>query len=82
MTDPTRTPAQSLVVHVTLSAPAQGVAAYTEARCAACNRVIGAWPGAVTLEVRKVANNAARSGRGVGVPCKRCNQLCEVINHG
>jgi hypothetical protein len=39
-------------------------------------------PGRVTLDVRKVADNASRSGRGSVVSCKRCGTLAEVVVHG
>lgn len=81
MTDPTRTPAQSLVVPVTLSAPAQRVASYVDARCPGCNRIVMAVPGPVIVEVRKVKDNAARSGRGRVTSCKRCSTLCEIVEH-
>lgn len=65
-------------------------ATFTEARCSArhpkeptraCNRLVMAIPGVVTLHVQSVASNAHRSGRGRVVNCPRCGALLEVIEH-
>lgn len=70
--------AASLIVTLSVT---QVVAIYTEARCPTCHRQIMAVPGSVTIEVRPLANQGERSGRGAVVSCKRCQQLREVIVH-
>jgi hypothetical protein len=71
----------SHVALVTVSVTARATVIYTDARCPTCNRRVMSVPGTMTLDVRVVANDAARSGRGRVVGCKRCATLCEIIEH-
>lgn len=54
---------------------------YTDVRCPNCRRLVMAIPGTPLFEVRKVASNDERSGRGRVVSCHRCSTLCEVVEH-
>ena len=69
-----------MVALVSLTVVAAAV--YTAARCSNCHRRVMSVPGVVTLEVRRVRDNAARSGRGRVVGCERCGTLCEIIEYG
>jgi hypothetical protein len=53
---------------------------YTIARCRCGNRLMDI-PGEVLPEVRILASEAHRSGRGRAILCKKCKELCEVIEH-
>jgi hypothetical protein len=39
-------------------------------------------PGPARLDIRAIAGNAERSGRGIVTKCGRCKSLVEVIQHG
>ena len=58
-----------------------GAVCFTDARCV-CGRRVMAVPGRVTLEVRRVATEQDRSGRGRVIKCHRCRSLVEIIEHG
>lgn len=69
------------LVSVTVVTTARATVAYTDARCANCNRRIMAIPGVVALEVFTVAQDVDRTGRGRVVGCKRCGALNEIVEH-
>ncbi len=66
---------------VTHSVVARATLVFTDARCPKCRRLVMAIPGLPTIEVRTVASNSDRSGRGRVVDCRRCSTLLEVIEH-
>lgn len=73
---------QTVVAHVALvSITVTGAVVYSDARCPNCHRLVMAIPGTPTFEVRAVASNAHRSGRGRVVSCHRCRTLCEIVEH-
>ena len=64
-------------VYVTLTLTAN-VLLFTEARCLCGHRVMMT-PGVALIEVRRVASNAASSGRGRVVECRSCSSLLEIL---
>jgi hypothetical protein len=70
------------VVSVTLTVAAAFVV-YTHVRCPSCQSTVMAIPGAIHFELRIVATNADRSGKGRVVSCykRNCRQMVEVIEH-
>lgn len=69
-----------MVVLVSLTVTAR-VVAYTEARCQGCGHPVMGVPGRALIEMRRVRNNAERSGRGRVAVCRRCKAMWEVIEH-
>ena len=84
MTVPLRaSSSQTAVAHVALvsiTVSARAVV-YSDARCPNCHRLVMAIPGTPLFEVRAVASNEHRSGRGRVVSCHRCRTLCEIVEH-
>ena len=68
------------VALVSLTVTARAIV-FTDARCPNCRRLVMAVPGTPAIEVRAVAHNDQRSGRGRVVSCQRCRTLCEVVEH-
>lgn len=66
------------VAFVTLAAVARAVT-YTVARCPDCDRKLMTIPGEVMVEVRKLRAAGRPTGMGRVLSCKRCAELCEVI---
>lgn len=58
------------------------VVTYTSVECPDCRKKVAWIPGRRIVEVRTLARVQDGSGRGRVVSCKRCNHLCEVIEHG
>lgn len=83
MTVPFRvTASQTAVAHVALvSITVTRAIVYSDARCPNCHRLVMAIPGTPLFEVRAVATNQDRSGRGRVVSCQRCRTLCEIVEH-
>ena len=54
---------------------------YSDARCPNCHRLVMAIPGTPLFEVRAVASNEHRSGRGRVVSCHRCRTRCAIVEH-
>ncbi len=73
-------PGGSTVALVSLTVTARAFS-YTDVHCPKCNRRVLALPGSHLLEVRLVASESERSGRGAVVSCRRCKSLVEAISH-
>lgn len=73
--------ASDAVVYVTLTVAAR-MMAYTVVRCPGCSLKLVDVPGRVLIEARTIESRNHACGRGFIVACKRCRDLCEVVEHG